>query len=316
MFDWTNLVDNAINSLKTMIQNLLIDGITAEFNIISDILSSTSTAAGSRSEVLGQLVMSSPADWGGVSTAAEGTAAAAGGSVIWATVRTATEGIIVPIAGTIFGFIMIVDFIGILLNKNNFEYDGSEIMRWFLKYVAGSKILAHAYEIAPYLLQIGSKLSSGVAATSLDTITAPERATFESYEIGQLLLMFLIVFIVLLGVAALVVVIIASLCTRMIDGIMYLSVSPLATATFASDSWSSVGKSWAKGLVGIGVQGFFILVALMAEGAMLTSTVGTITTAADSSKLLFNLIVLLGVTGGLTMAVAKSGQLSKQIFGA
>lgn len=303
MFDWSNLVDNAINSLETMIKNLLIGGITKEFNIISDILSSTSTAAGTNSEVLGQLVMGSPSSWGN-------------GSAIWATVKTATEGIIVPIAGTIFGLIMIVDFIGILLNKNNFEYDGSEIMRWFLKYVAGTEILAHAYEIAPYLLQIGSRISSGVASTPLDTITPPAPSTFASYDIGQLLLMFLIIMVVLLGVAALVVVIISSLCTRMIDGIMYLSVSPLATATFASDSWSSVGKSWAKGLVGIGVQGFFILVALMAEGALLTTTVGTIANSTDASKLLFNLVVLLGVTGGLTMAVAKSGQLSKQIFGA
>lgn len=311
-FDLSSIAEDMLDKLHQSICNLLINGIVKEFEIISDILSSTSdaiTGSGTNRSVLSELVTASPADWNGTNGHGGGYGS------IWGTVRAATEDIVVPIAGTLFALIMFIDFIRILLGKNEFTYDGSEIMRWFLKYYAGNELLAHAYDIAPWLLKIGTDLAGGVSANGFNQLNTAKLAdTFSKYDSGQLLLMFLIVMIVILGVAALVVVMVASLCTRMIDAIIYMSVAPLATATFASDSWSSVGKSWAKGLVGVGVQGFFIIVAMIAEGAMLTSSLNLL--KGGSSQLMFNLILLLGVTGGLTMTVAKSGQLSKQIFGA
>lgn len=310
-FDLSSIAEEMLDKLHQSICNMLINGITKEFEIISDLLSSTSDAVTSSRHptVLKELVTASPADWNGSNGHGGGIGS------IWGTVRGATEDIIVPVAGTLFALIMFIEFIRILLGKNDFTFDGSEIMRWFLKYYAGQELLAHAYDIAPWLLSMGTKLAGGVSAGGFGELNTENIAeAFKDYDSGQLLLMFLIVMIVILGVAALVVVMVASLCTRMIDGVIYMSVAPLATATFTSESWSSVGKSWAKGLVGVGVQGFFIIVAMIAEGAMLTSSLNLL--RGGSSQLMFNLILLLGVTGGLTMTVAKSGQLSKQIFGA
>lgn len=62
---------------------------------------------------------------------------------------------------------------------------------------------------------------------------------------------------------------------RMIEIYLYVSVSPIPFATFTNREWGSIGNNYVKALLGLGFQGFFMMVCV----AIYAVLVNTITVA-------------------------------------
>lgn len=69
--------------------------------------------------------------------------------------------------------------------------------------------------------------------------------------------------IVHLGIMIMIVAIVITLASRIIEIFMYLSIAPIPMATMMDGGeWSGIGKNWIKQLLALSFQGFFIIVAL------------------------------------------------------
>mgnify|MGYP007013960989 CR=1 FL=1 len=79
-------------------------------------------------------------------------------------------------------------------------------------------------------------------------------------SIGELLSLSLETMIVSLGMKIISVLVTVVLYGRMIAIYLYTSVAPIPFATFTNREWGQIGNNYARGLLALGFQGFFIMV--------------------------------------------------------
>ena len=113
----------------------------------------------------------------------------------------------------------------------------------------------------------------------------------------------------------LIVAIVITLASRIIEVFMYLSIAPIPMATMMdSGEWSSIGKNRIKQLLALSFQEFFIVVAL---GIFKTLFANMITTLnAGTGSVIMQMAMLLGYTAALIFTILRTGAISKSCFSA
>lgn len=96
---------------------------------------------------------------------------------------------------------------------------------------------------------------------------------------------------------------------RMIEIYLYTSVAPVPFATLTNREWGQVGNNYARGLIALGFQGFFIMVIV----GIYCVLVNSMTVAADIHSALFSIAAYTVI---LCFALFKTGSVSKSIFNA
>lgn len=96
---------------------------------------------------------------------------------------------------------------------------------------------------------------------------------------------------------------------RMIEIYLYVSVSPIPFATFTNREWGSIGNNYVKALLGLGFQGFFMMVCV----AIYAVLVNTITVADNLHTAIWSVAAYTVI---LCFSLFKTGSLSKSIFNA
>lgn len=121
--------------------------------------------------------------------------------------------------------------------------------------------------------------------------------------------------IVHLGVMILIVAIVITLASRIIEVFMYLSVAPIPMATMMdSGEWSGIGKNWIKQLLALSFQGFFIIVALAIFKTLFANMITTLNTGSDG--VIMQMAMLMGYTAALIFTILRTGAISKSVFSA
>ena len=93
----------------------------------------------------------------------------------------------------------------------------------------------------------------------LSTALNLKKSALADLELGELMTVWFISLIVHLGVMILIVAIVITLASRIIEVFMYLSIAPIPMATMMdSGEWSSMGKNWIKQLLALSFQGRLI----------------------------------------------------------
>mgnify|MGYP001735759023 CR=1 FL=1 len=118
-----------------------------------------------------------------------------------------------------------------------------------------------------------------------------------------------------LGVLILIVAIVITLASRIIEVFMYLSIAPIPMATMMdSGEWASIGKNWIKQLLALSFQGFFIVVALGIFKTLFSNAIVALNASTDGVILQMGL--LLGYTAALIFTILRTGAISKSVFNA
>lgn len=121
--------------------------------------------------------------------------------------------------------------------------------------------------------------------------------------------------IVHLGIMILIVAIVITLASRIIEIFMYLSIAPIPMATMMdSGEWASVGKNWIKQLLALSFQGFFIIVALAIFKTLFNNMITSLNSSSDG--IIMQMAMLMGYTAALIFTVLRTGAVSKSIFNA
>ena len=307
------VISDAIDALEDWCCDLFKDGIKSQFDGISDLLTDTFSQTTGDGGLVSTYLTSHPANFTGGGT---------GGTSVWTTIETLCNNVVVPIAGFILTVILLNDLIQTMLRGNNFkDFDDSIIIKWIIKALCGVILVSNTYYIASALFGFGTNVCSNGLTTLfgtgdyLDTALALKKSALSGLSLGELMTVWFISLIVHLGVMILIVAIVITLASRIIEVFMYLSVAPIPMATMMdSGEWASIGKNWIKQLLALSFQGFFIIVAL---GIFKTLFANMITTLnAGTGSVIMQMAMLLGYTAALIFTILRTGAISKSVFSA
>ena len=154
------VISDAIDALEDWCKDLFKDGITSQFDGISDLLTDTfdqTTGSGSGGGLVSDFITQHPASFTGGGT---------GGSTIWTTIETLCNNVVVPIGGFILTVILLNELCQMVLRGNNFkDFDDSIFIKWIIKALCGVILVANTYYIASALFSFGTNVCSNGLAT-------------------------------------------------------------------------------------------------------------------------------------------------------
>ena len=222
---------------------------------------------------------------------------------------------IVPIAGLVITYVLCVELISMVTEKNNMhDIDTFMFFKWFFKAFVAVFIVTHTFDITMAVFDMAQHIVSGAAgviggSTSIDVAAALSsmQAGLDAMEIPELLLLMLETSLVSLCMKIMSVLITVVLYGRMIEIYLYCSVSPIPFATMTNREWGQIGNNYLKGLFALGFQGFLIMIcvgiyAVLVNNMVIADNLHTaiFSIAAYTVLLCFNLL--------------KSGALTKSLF--
>ena len=226
-----------------------------------------------------------------------------------------TLNVIVPIAGLVITYVLCVELISMVTEKNNLhDIDTFMFFKWFFKAFVAVFIVTHTFDITMAVFDMAQHIVSGAAgviggSTSIDVAAALSsmQAGLDAMEIPELLLLMLETSLVSLCMKIMSVLITVVLYGRMIEIYLYCSVSPIPFATMTNREWGQIGNNYLKGLFALGFQGFLIMIrvgiyAVLVNNMVIADNLHTaiFSIAAYTVLLCFNLL--------------KSGALAKSLF--
>lgn len=307
------VISDAIDALEDWCCDLFKDGIKSQFDGISDLLTDTFSQITGSGGLVSTYLTSHPANFTGGGT---------GGTTVWTTIETLCNNVVVPIGGFILTIILLNDLIQTVLRGNNFkDFDDSIIIKWIIKALCGVILVSNTYYIASALFGFGTNVCANGLATLfgtgdyLDTALALNKSSLSDLSLGELMTVWFISLIVHLGVMILIVAIVITLASRIIEVFMYLSVAPIPMATMMdSGEWASIGKNWIKQLLALSFQGFFIVVALGIFKTLFANMIATLNSGTGS--VIMQMAMLLGYTAALIFTILRTGTISKSVFSA
>ncbi|MDE5860983.1 MAG: conjugal transfer protein TrbL [Ruminococcus sp.] len=308
-----SVISDAIDSLETWCSNLFKDGIKSQFDGISNLLTDTFSTTTGDSGLVNTYLASHPANFTGGATA---------GTSIWTTIETLCNNVVVPIGGFILTIILLNDLIHTVIRGNNFkDFDDSIFIKWIIKALCGVLLVSNVYYIASGLFSFGTNVCANCLTTLfgsgdyLSTALELKKSALSELELGELMTVWFISMIVHLGIMIMIVAIVITLASRIIEVFMYLSIAPIPMATMMdSGEWSGVGKNWIKQLLALSFQGFFIVVALAIFKTLFGNMITTLNAGEDG--IIMQMAMLLGYTAALIFTILRTGAISKSVFSA
>lgn len=237
-------------------------------------------------------------------------------SGVYGMIRTLSDNVILPIAGVILAFVMTLELIQLITEKNNMhDVDTWMFFKWTFKTFVAVMILANTFTIALAVFDVSQHViqqSAGIIQSG--TEITPEvmdslRTELEAMDVGPLLGLWLQSFLVQLTMIALNIVIFVIVYGRMIEIYLLTSLAPIPFATVSNRETGHVGQNYFRSLFAVGFQGFLIMVCIAIYAVLIQS----IAVDGDPMGAIWGCV---GYTVLLCFTLFKTGSLSKSIFGA
>jgi len=192
------------------------------------------------------------------------------------------------------------------------EIDTFMFFKWFFKAWVAVFIVAHTFDITMAVFDVAQHIVSGAAgvihgSTAIDINAAIAAMNLEAYGIPELLLLTLETFIVSFCLKIMSVIITVILYGRMIEIYLTCSVAPIPLATMANKEWGQTGTNFLRGLLALGIQGFFLMVCVGIYAVLVNDMI----IATDVHSAIYSVAAY---TVMLCFAMMKSGSLAKSIL--
>lgn len=262
------------------------------------------------------------------------------GGDLWSIIESIANQVALPIAGTVFVFVVTWELIQLLITPNNLsDIDfTSVLMKWLIKSVVAAWFIANSLVICNCFFAIGAdmilKTNRVIGSTTpsldsynqlllnfMDTYFKNPDYDFTPENIGNLISLGLATTILNLVFKVLSIVLVVIIHTRMITIYLHCSVAPipLATITSANHELSGMGYNFSKSVFALAVQGVLMMIIIAIYAALLVHVI-------DPSSLMNNGFTMyealntslwecVGLSVVLVMCLLKSGEITKSIFG-
>ena len=221
-----------------------------------------------------------------------GTTPQAWNAAIYNMIRNLSDTVIVPIAGAILAFVMTLELIQLVTEKNNMaDVDLWAIFRWVFKTACAVVRNGHGTGI------------------DFNTVIPDLEARLEAMEIGPLFGLWFQSLFVGICTWALSVCIFIVVYGRMVEIYLVTSVAPIPMAAMMGKEWGGMGQNYIRSLMALGFQAFLIIVCV----AIYAALVQHIPAAPDIAYAMWT---CMGYTVLLCFCLFKTGSLAKSIFAA
>lgn len=232
-------------------------------------------------------------------------------------IRSLSENVVVPIAGIILTFVMCLELIQLLIDRNNMhDFDTFIFVKWIIKTFAAVLIVTNTWNIVMGVFDVAQHVVSQAAGviigeTALDvaSLLGDMEASLMEMDVGPLFGLWFQSS--LMGIIAWVL----SICIfiivygRMIEIYMVTSVAPIPMATMVNREWGQMGQNYLRSLFAMGFQAFLIMVCVGIYAVL----VQNISVGSDVSAALWTCI---GYTVLLCFTLFKSSSVAKSVFNA
>ena len=288
-------MDQLWAKIADWLKDILIDGIMSN---LSGMFDSTNQKIG---EIAGN-VGTTPQAWNGG---------------VFAMIQSLSETVIVPIAGLILAFVMTLELIQLITEKNNLhDLDTWMFFKWAFKSAAAVLIVTNTWNIVMGVFDVAQSVvnrASGVIVgnTSIDisSVTNGLEARLQSMEVGELFGLWFQSLFVGITMQAITICVFLVTCGRMIEIYLVTSVAPIPMATMMSKEAGGMGQNYLRSLFALGFQAFLIIVCV----AIYAVLVQTISISGDLSTAMWS---CMGYTVLLCFSLFKTSSLAKSVFNA
>ena len=230
-------------------------------------------------------------------------------------IRTLSDNVILPIAGVILAFVMTLELIQLITDKNNLhDVDTWMFFKWVFKTACAVLIVTNTWTIVMGVFDVAQSVvnrASGIIISDTSLALADNIADLEArlmdMEVWSLLGLWLQSFIVGITMWVLGICIFLISYGRMIEIYLVTSVAPIPMATAVNREWGQMGQNYLRSLLALGFQGFLIIVCVAIYAVLVQNMVVEDDIAAA-------IWTCMGYTVLLCFTLFKTGSLSKSVF--
>ena len=285
-----------LDSIAEWLKEVLVGGIISN---LSGMFDSVNSQVG---DIAGQ-VSATPQAWNGT---------------IYNMIRTLSDNVILPIAGVILAFVMTMELIQMVSDKNNMHGDVDTWMffKWIFKTACAVLIVTNTWNIVMGVFDVGQSVVNSAAGvisadTSIDisTIVVDLEERLMEMDIGPLFGLWFQSLFVGICTWALTICIFIITYGRMIEIYLVTSVAPIPMATMVSKESGNMGQNYLRSLFALAFQAFLIIVCV----AIYAALVENIAVETDISAAIWT---CMGYTVLLCFTLFKTGSMAKSIFSA
>ena len=232
-------------------------------------------------------------------------------------IRNLSENVVVPIAGIILTFVMCLELIQLLIDRNNMhDLETFIFFKWIIKTFAAVTIVTNTwnivmgvFDLAQHVVNEAAGVIIGDTALDVASLMTDMEAELNAMDIGPLFGLWFQSSLMGIIAWALSICIFIIVYGRMIEIYMVTSIAPIPMATMANREWGQMGQNYLRSLFALGFQAFLIMVCVGIYAVLIQSiSIGSDVTAA--------LWTCLGYTVLLCFTLFKSSSVAKSIFNA
>ena len=286
-------MDFLINALTEWLKEMLVGGIMSN---LSGMFDSVNQQVADISVQVGQ----TPQGWNGS---------------IFNMIQNLSETIIIPIAGAILAFVMTLELIQLIVEKNNLhDVDTWMFFKWVFKSAAASLIVTNTWNIVMGVFDVAQSVvahAAGIigsdASIDISTVMADMETRLMEMDLGPLFGLWVQSLFIGITMWALYICIFIVIYGRMIEIYLVTSVAPIPMATMMGKEWGGMGQNYLRSLFALGFQAFLIIVCV-AIYAVLVQGIAT------EDDIIMAIWTCVGYTVLLCFTLFKTGSLSKAVF--
>lgn len=236
---------------------------------------------------------------------------------IFSMVQNLSNTVILPIAGAILAFVMTLELVQILMDKNNHhDIESAVFFKWIFKTACAILIVTNTWNIVMGVFDVAQSAvnqASGVIIgdTSIDmaAVLPDMEAQLEAMDLGPLFGLWFQSMFVGITMWALTICIFIITYGRMIEVYLVTSVAPIPMAAMMGKEFGGMGQNYLKALFALGFQAFLIMICVGIYAVLVQS----IATSGDISTAIWT---CMGYTVLLCFTLFKTGSLAKSVFSA
>ena len=288
-------MDFLINALTDWLKELLVGGIMSN---LSGMFDSVNQQVADISVQVGQ----TPQGWNGS---------------IFNMIQNLSETIIIPIAGAILAFVMTLELIQLIVEKNNLhDVDTWMFFKWVFKSAAAILIVTNTWNIVMGVFDVAQSVvaqAAGIigsdASIDISTVMADMETRLMEMDLGPLFGLWVQSLFIGITMWALYICIFIVIYGRMIEIYLVTSVAPIPMATMMGKEWGGMGQNYLRSLIALGFQAFLIIVCVAIYAVLVQSI-------ATESDIIMAIWSCVGYTVLLCFTLFKTGSLAKSVFNA
>ena len=214
-------MDFLINALTDWLKELLVGGIMSN---LSGMFDSVNQQVADISVQVGQ----TPQGWNGS---------------IFSMIQNLSETIIIPIAGAILAFVMTLELIQLIVEKNNLhDVDTWMFFKWVFKSAAAILIVTNTWNIVMGVFDVAQ------ASIDISTVMTDMETRLMEMDLGPLFGLWVQSLFIGITMWALYICIFIVIYGRMIEIYLVTSVAPIPMATMMGKEWGGMGQNYLRSL--------------------------------------------------------------------